>query len=160
MRTAAPLGYTRQGQLADCCYCLLPHTLFWCHSAVSASKPLERLKWIAYVAAFFNKEYAANAVYNTVRANYLNLRREVLTTAPPGGEPPRVCWVYKDWDGDFAMSYAQYKVEYIKVGDPWRTPCSVLYSCAGRVGWGAWGPGWAPWSQTHTSWLANGGVQR
>lgn len=104
----------RQRHFADCCCCCCCWPV--CHrSAVSASKPLERLKWIAYVAAFFNKEYAANAVYSTVRANYLNLRRDVITT-PLQGEPPLVCWVYKDWDGDFAMSYAQYKVEYVKVG--------------------------------------------
>lgn len=99
-------------------------------SAPSATKPLERLKWIAYIAAFYNKEYAANAVYNTVRASYLALRRDVLLTAAP--QTPLVCWVYKDWDGDFAMSFAQYKVEYIRVS----APVAMLFSSVCKVSMG------------------------
>lgn len=73
---------------------------------------MERVKWLAYVGAFFNKEYAANAVYAQVRNAYMSLRRDALAAL---GQPPLVCWVFKDWDGNYAMSYAPYKMEYITV---------------------------------------------
>jgi hypothetical protein len=83
---------------------------------------LERVKWLAYVAAFFNKEFAANAVYAQVRDSYMRLRRDALAAL---GQPPLVCWVFKDWDGHYAMSFAPYKMEYVTVspcrheGTPW-----------------------------------------
>lgn len=64
------------------------------------------------MAAFFNREVAATNLYTTVRRDYLELRREALAQR---GEPPLVCWVYKDWDGDYAMSFAAYKKEYVTV---------------------------------------------
>jgi hypothetical protein len=70
------------------------------------------VKWVAYIGALFNKEFAANALYNLVRTNYMRLRRSALAQR---GTPPTVCWVYKDWDGDYAMSYSKYKVEYVSV---------------------------------------------
>jgi len=75
-------------------------------------KPLERTKWLAYAAAFFNKEYQANLVYNAIKDSYLGLRRQALAQR---GTPPLVCWVYKDWDGNYAMSFSKYKVEYVNV---------------------------------------------
>lgn len=83
-----------------------------CCSAPSAVKPLERTKWLAYAAAFFNKEYQASLVYNAIKDSYLGLRREALAQR---GTPPLVCWVYKDWDGDYAMTFSKYKVEYVNV---------------------------------------------
>jgi hypothetical protein len=55
-------------------------------------------------------------VYNAVRKEYLSLRQAVLTN--PLQPPPLVCWVGIDWEGDYAMSFAQYKVEYIRVCIP------------------------------------------
>lgn len=83
-------------------------------SAPSATKPLDRVKWAAYLGAFFNKEYAANALYNEVRRSYTSLRRSALAQR---GDPPLVCWVYRDWNNHYAMSYSAYKVEYVTVSD-------------------------------------------
>lgn len=55
-------------------------------------------------------------MYNAVRTEYLSLRQAVLTN--PLQTPPLVCWVGIDWQGDYAMSFAQYKVEYIRVRTP------------------------------------------
>lgn len=74
------------------CACLLSVC-----SAPAASKPLDRVKWGAYVGAFFNKEFTANALYTDVRRSYVSLRRSALAQR---GEPPLVCWVYKDWNGE------------------------------------------------------------
>jgi hypothetical protein len=83
------------------------------------------VKWVAYIGAFFNKEFAANAIYNSVRTEYLRLRRSAKAQR---GTPPLVCWVYKDWDGDYAMSYSKYKVEYVSVSG-----CGTDGSCGQRL---------------------------
>lgn len=64
------------------------------------------------MSAFFNKETAASALYTTIRDNYVGLRQAALAVR---GAAPLVCWVYKDWEGDFAMSFASYKMEYVMV---------------------------------------------
>jgi hypothetical protein len=38
-----------------------------------------------------------------------------LKATSPATPTPLVCWVYQDWEGDFAMSFADYKVAYITV---------------------------------------------
>lgn len=104
--------------------CRMVRVCVCCCSAPAAEKPLDRVKWAAYIGAFFNKEYAANALYNTVRTNYMRLRRSALAQR---GTPPVVCWVYKDWDGDYAMSYSKYKMEYVAV--------SLCEGCPAGGGW-------------------------
>lgn len=79
-------------------------------NAPAATKPLDRVKWGAYVGAFFNKEFTANALYTDVRRAYTSLRRSALAQR---GDPPLVCWAYKDWNNNYAMSYSKYKVEYV-----------------------------------------------
>lgn len=88
---------------------------WWC-SAPAAKTPLERAKWLQYIGAFYNKEDQANKLYLAIRDSYNDLRRAVRTyRSNAGGTLPLVCWVYLDWDGDFAMSFADYKVAYVNV---------------------------------------------
>lgn len=81
-------------------------------SAPAAKTPLERAKWLYYISAFFNKEDAANRLYVKIRDAYNELRRQVKIAAA-GSTAPLVCWVYQDYEGDYAMSFAEYKVAYM-----------------------------------------------
>lgn len=81
-------------------------------SAVTATSPLERAEWHKYTAAFYNKEWQANAHFIRIRNAYNALKRDADKAA--GANPRTVCWVLKDWDKDFAFSYAPYKVAYVQ----------------------------------------------
>jgi hypothetical protein len=81
-------------RVSACLPACLPACL---HSAPAATKPLDRVKWGAYVGAFFNREFTANALYTDVRRAYTSLRRSALAQR---GDPPLVCWAYKDWNSE------------------------------------------------------------
>ena len=113
---------------------LHPCLLFGCLSAPAATSPLDRTKWLAYVSAFYNKEGAAGALYLSIRNDYSTLRREALAQRD---EAPLVCWVSQDYEGDYMMSFAGYKVQYIKVSNRqhsctharWQEVPPNLYAC-------------------------------
>ncbi|GBF99797.1 hypothetical protein Rsub_12237 [Raphidocelis subcapitata] len=60
--------------------------------------PLNRAEWVKYVAAFFNKEVQANALYAEIKDAYDRLKALAQSKRPPGPRP-RVAWVSANASG-------------------------------------------------------------
>ena len=78
--------------------------------------PLNRAEWVKYAAAFFNKEVAANKIYDTVKASYGAIKAATAAARKRAGAPaaPVVAWVSTNASG-VTFRLEPYKTQLIQV---------------------------------------------
>lgn len=84
-------------------------------SAFADPGALNRAEWVKFVAVFFNKEVEANALFNTIEADYQRLNASARDAAAKAGRSrATVAWLAKA--GDVAtLSYAPFKAQLVAV---------------------------------------------
>jgi ABC-type Fe3+-hydroxamate transport system substrate-binding protein len=109
----------------SCCGWVVSHVTC-CSGAVAAAAAascrsfadpgvLNRAEWVKFVAVFFNKEVEAERLFNNITADYQKLNASARAAA--GAEGKTVAWLTQFGD-TFTVNYAQYKKEYMQVGEP------------------------------------------
>ena len=86
-------------------------------AATEESDILARSEWIQFVAAFFNKEAAATAIFQGIQQRFTDTATSVVSIqslAPPASSsPPAVAWI-SVYDGTFTISTAEYKTALVQ----------------------------------------------
>ncbi|CAG9460759.1 unnamed protein product [Pedinophyceae sp. YPF-701] len=89
------------------------------HVAFTGSKDpgtLNRMEWIKFIAAFFNKERDANVHFDKVASEYAEHKRDAEAAAAAAGSKKTVAWVgyTGPFFGDtYYLSYAAFKMDHI-----------------------------------------------
>lgn len=112
-------------------------------SAAPDPGPLNRAEWIKYVAAFFNVEDKANAIFDQISKSYKDTAAAVAAKADPDvSKRPVVAWLY--WNpagfGDPAqvqISFATYKANYTQ--DAGGRMLDLKAANASALKYGTWG---------------------
>jgi len=92
-------------------FCTQDRPIDVCFDATSDPGMLHRVEWVKFVAAFFNKEPLANAVFQGIEQRFLAVMSAVLAAREGGGAPPVCAFVSKSWYNDFRVNRAVYKLE-------------------------------------------------
>ncbi|KAJ3336508.1 hypothetical protein HDU93_002678 [Gonapodya sp. JEL0774] len=85
-------------------------------SSLYEDTPLQKFEWIKFVAAFFNLEASANAIFDAGKSTYdCNVQSISASLATFGGKKPTVAWVgYNVKDNNFITEDWTYKSQIIK----------------------------------------------
>lgn len=86
-------------------------------SATADPGPLNRAEWAKYLAAFFNREAAANRLYGGVKSSYDAIESAVAAARRGAGaeRAPLVAWVSSNETG-VTFRFEPYKTQLIQVG--------------------------------------------
>jgi len=86
---------------------------------------LNRGEWIKFMALFFNAEAAANAYFDSAVASVAAAQAAALAAAAAlnGGPRPVVAFAsYDEWSGEWQLSNASYKMQYVAAANGMLAP--------------------------------------